>query len=39
VVGRPTLATAEKGERIFGRIIAAVRRAVFAANTEETDTI
>jgi creatinine amidohydrolase len=39
VVGRPTLATAEKGERIFQRIIAAVRRAVFAADTEETDTI
>jgi creatinine amidohydrolase len=40
VVGRPTLATAEKGRVIYRRILAAVRRNVFAAmDDEESDTI
>lgn len=39
-VGRPTAATAEKGEAIYGRILQAIRRAVFLApEDEETDTL
>jgi creatinine amidohydrolase len=39
VVGYPTAATAEKGRRIYQRILYAVRRAVFQAAGEETDTL
>jgi creatinine amidohydrolase len=40
VVGRPTLATAEKGEAIYRRIIGAVRTAVFLRPVgTETDTV
>jgi creatinine amidohydrolase len=40
VVGRPTLATREKGEAIYRRIIGAVRTAVFLQPvTAETDTV
>ncbi|HUF49414.1 MAG TPA: creatininase family protein [Longimicrobiales bacterium] len=38
VVGFPTAATAIKGEAIYRRIYDAVRRAVFHAVTDETDT-
>jgi creatinine amidohydrolase/Fe(II)-dependent formamide hydrolase-like protein len=39
-VGFPTLATAEKGARIYERILDAVRRAVFLAPEDiESDTI
>jgi creatinine amidohydrolase len=39
VVGRPTLATAEKGRVIHERILKAVRRAVFGSSEEESDTL
>ncbi len=40
VVGRPSAATAEKGERIYARILKAVRRAVFVASEPgDTDTL
>ena len=40
VVGFPTAATAEKGERIYQRILDAIRRAVFIAPTAtESDTL
>lgn len=40
VVGRPTLATADKGERIYRRIVGAIRQSVFLAPaTAETDTV
>lgn len=40
VVGRPTLATAEKGAAIYQRILTAIQRAVFLPATEaDTDTL
>jgi creatinine amidohydrolase len=40
VVGNPTAATAELGEAIYRRVLAAIRRAVFQAHDEEeSDTI
>jgi creatinine amidohydrolase len=39
VVGRPTCASAEKGERIYARVLRAVRRAVFTSADSESDTI
>ncbi|CAN5834101.1 creatininase family protein [soil metagenome] len=39
VVGNPTAATGAKGEAIYARVIAAVRRAVFQQNDEESDTV
>ncbi len=38
-VGRPSLATAEKGERIYHRILDAIRRAVFKRPDVESDTL
>lgn len=38
-VGHPTAATAEKGERIYRRILDAIRNAVFLAPAEESDTL
>ncbi|MFW6079841.1 MAG: creatininase family protein, partial [Gemmatimonadota bacterium] len=39
-VGSPTAATAAKGERIYGAIVAGIRRAVFIApGDDESDTI
>ena len=38
-VGRPTLATADKGQRIYERILDAIRRAVFIRGDEESDTL
>jgi creatinine amidohydrolase len=38
-VGRPTLATAEKGRAIFDRVVEAIRRAVFVVPDEESDTL
>lgn len=38
-VGRPTLATPEKGERIYRRILEGIRRAVFVRPDEESDTL
>ena len=38
-VGRPTAATAAKGERIYHRILDAVRRAVFLTDVGESDTL
>ena len=40
VVGRPTLATAEKGAAIYSRIVEAIKKAVFLPATEsDTDTL
>ena len=40
VVGRPTLATAEKGAAIYARIVQAIHRAVFLPATEaDSDTL
>jgi len=39
VVGHPTAATAEKGAAIYGRIVDAIRRAVFARGEDVSDTI
>jgi creatinine amidohydrolase len=39
VVGHPTAANAEKGRRIYQRILYAVRRAVFQATDQESDTL
>lgn len=39
VVGHPTAATAEKGRRIYQRILYAVRRAVFQAAGDDSDTL
>lgn len=39
VVGNPTAATAEKGQAIYQRVLAAVRRAVFQSTDEESDTV
>lgn len=39
IVGNPTAATADRGERIYHRLIDAVRRAVFQADTDESDTV
>lgn len=40
VVGFPTAATAEKGEAIYARILASVRRAVFqVGDDDESDTV
>jgi creatinine amidohydrolase len=39
VVGFPTAATAAKGEAIYTRIVDAVRRAVFQASDDESDTV
>lgn len=38
-VGRPTLATAEKGRIIYDRILGAIRRAVFREPGSESDTL
>lgn len=38
-VGRPTLASAEKGKRIYDRILDAIRKAVFLRYDEESDTL
>lgn len=38
-VGRPTLATAEKGARIYRRILEGIRRAVFVRSDEDSDTL
>jgi creatinine amidohydrolase len=38
-VGRPTLATADKGEAIYARILDVVRRAVFLRPDQDTDTL
>ena len=38
-VGRPTAASAAKGERIYDRILDAVRRAVFLSDEGESDTL
>ncbi len=38
-VGRPTLATAEKGERLYQRILEGIRRAVFMRPDEDSDTL
>jgi creatinine amidohydrolase len=39
VVGHPTAASAEKGERIYRRLLNAVRHAVFRATDDTTDTV
>lgn len=39
VVGYPTAATAAKGDAIYTRLLDAVRRAVFQADDEESDTV
>lgn len=39
VVGYPTAATAAKGDAIYARILGAVRRAVFQAGDDESDTV
>jgi creatinine amidohydrolase len=39
VIGNPTAATAERGARIYERILRAVRRAVFASGENESDTL
>src|SRR5690606_17188242 len=40
VVGRPSLATAEKGARIYRRMLEAIQRAVFLpATATDTDTL
>jgi creatinine amidohydrolase len=40
VVGNPTAATAETGQAIYGRILDAIRRAVFGhSDDEESDTV
>jgi creatinine amidohydrolase len=38
-VGRPTLASVEKGERIYRRTIDAIRRAVFLRPDDDSDTL
>jgi hypothetical protein len=38
-VGRPTLATADKGAHIYRRILDAIRRAVFKRPDSESDTL
>lgn len=38
-VGRPTTASAAKGERIYRRILGAVRRAVFVAGGRDSDSV
>lgn len=39
VVGSPTAATAEKGERIYRRLLGAVRRSIFQVDDLESDTV
>ncbi|MGH7505894.1 MAG: creatininase family protein [Longimicrobiales bacterium] len=39
VVGKPTAASIDKGRRIYHRILAAIRRAVFVAPDTESDTL
>jgi creatinine amidohydrolase len=39
VVGYPTAATAAKGEAIYTRLLAAVRRSVFQVSDDESDTV
>lgn len=39
VVGSPTAATAEKGQAIYERVLGAVRRAVFRAGDNDSDTV
>ena len=39
VVGYPTAATAAKGDALYTRILTAVRRAVFQAGDDESDTV
>lgn len=38
-VGRPTLATADKGGQIYRRILDAIRRAVFLRSDQDSDTL
>jgi creatinine amidohydrolase len=38
-VGRPTLATEEKGQLIYHRILDAIRRALFMRHDQESDTL
>ncbi|MDX1674835.1 MAG: creatininase family protein, partial [Longimicrobiales bacterium] len=38
-VGRPSLASAEKGRRLYDRILDAIRRVVFVHGDQETDTL
>ena len=38
-VGRPSLASAEKGRRLYERILDAIRRVVFVRGDQETDTL
>lgn len=39
IVGNPTAATADRGERIYRRLLDAVRRAVFQTAEDESDTV
>lgn len=39
VLGRPSVATAEKGERIYHRMLDAIRHALFAHDDRRSDTI
>ncbi|HSJ26558.1 MAG TPA: creatininase family protein [Longimicrobiales bacterium] len=39
VVGNPTAATGERGEAIYQRLIGAIRRAVFQATDDDSDTV
>jgi creatinine amidohydrolase len=39
VVGNPTRATAERGQTIYTRLLRAIRRAVFQATDDESDTV
>jgi creatinine amidohydrolase len=39
VVGNPTQATAELGEAIYSRLLAAIRRAVFQSADDDSDTL
>jgi creatinine amidohydrolase len=39
IVGHPTAATAAKGERIYRRLLGAVRQVVFRVREDESDTI
>jgi creatinine amidohydrolase len=39
VVGNPTRATAEKGQAIYTRVVTSVRKALFQATDDESDTV
>jgi len=39
VMGKPSAASADKGERIYGRIVDVLRRRVFGRGDEESDTL